>query len=340
MAKIAVLGAGGWGTALSVMCCKYGHNVSLWSPFEEEIENIRRDGEHVKLLTGVPVPPEINLSSSIGDLTGSDVFVLAVPSFAVRETARLLRGVLLDGDTVVNVAKGLEEVSLKRLSQVIGEELPGAKVVALSGPSHAEEVSRGVPTTVVAASKDRQAAVFVQDTFMNPTFRIYANPDIVGVELGGALKNIIALAAGICDGLSLGDNAKAALMTRGITEMARLGVALGGNSQTFAGLTGIGDLIVTCTSIHSRNHRAGVYIGQGMTAAQAIEKVGMTVEGYSTTHTAYILAQKTGIEMPIVNECYHVLFENKDPNNAIRDLMRRSKKHEIEDAWVEEIRWE
>ena len=340
MAKIAVLGAGGWGTALSIMCCKNGHKVGLWSPFETEIEQIRRDGEHRKLLPGVPVPVEIGLTSAIEDLKGSDVYILAVPSFAVRETAAKLRGILCKSDIVVNVAKGLEDKSLKRLSQVIAEELPEARVVALSGPSHAEEVSRGVPTTVVAASKDRKAALYVQDTFMNPRFRIYSNPDIVGVELGGALKNIIALASGICDGLSLGDNAKAALMTRGITEMARLGMAMGGSPQTFAGLTGIGDLIVTCTSVHSRNHRAGVFIGQGMTAQQAIEKVGMTVEGYSTTHAAYRLAEKAGIEMPIVNECYHVLYEGKSPVQAISDLMMRQKKHEIEEAWVADIRWE
>jgi glycerol-3-phosphate dehydrogenase (NAD(P)+) len=337
MSKIVVLGAGGWGTALAIMCYKYGHDVSLWSPFEEELENLRRDGENKKLLPGVALAPEINLTSDVGAARDADLVVLAVPSFAVRQTAKRLAGVVCDGKVIVNVAKGLEEDTLKRLSQVVSEELPQARIVALSGPSHAEEVSRNVPTTVVAASKDKSAAIFVQDILMNPTFRIYVNPDIIGVELGGALKNIIALAAGVCDGLGLGDNTKAALMTRGITEMARLGVALGGSAQTFAGLTGIGDLIVTCTSMHSRNRRAGIYIGEGLTAEAAIKKVGMTVEGYKTTHAAYLLARKAKIEMPIVDECYQVLFENKDPYKAISDLMQRKKKHEIEEAWFADV---
>lgn len=333
MSKIAILGSGGWGTALAIMCNSCGHNVALWSFSKEEIEAIRRDGEHKKLLPGVPVPAEIKLTSDISIAAGADIVVLAVPSFAVRQTARRISDIIAPGQIVVNVAKGLEEDSLKRLSQVIGEELPKAQIVVLSGPSHAEEVSRGIPTAVVAASVSDEAACVVQETFMNPNFRIYVSTDVVGVELGGALKNIIALAAGICDGLKLGDNTKAALMTRGITEMARLGVACGGIAQTFSGLTGIGDLIVTCTSMFSRNRRAGIYIGEGLTPQEAIEKVGMTVEGYKTTHAAYILAKQFGVEMPIVNECYHVLFEGKNPVDAIRDLMQRTKKHEIEDLW-------
>jgi glycerol-3-phosphate dehydrogenase (NAD(P)+) len=339
MSRIAVLGSGGWGTALSVMCRACGHDVSLWSPFEAELEAIRRDGEHKKLLPGVPVPPTIKLTTDAGIAAGADIVVLAVPSFAVRETARSLSGVLAPGQIVVNVGKGLEEDSLKRLSQVIGEELPDARTVVLSGPSHAEEVSRGIPTAIVAASVCKEAANAVQETFMNPNFRIYINSDVVGVELGAALKNVIALAAGVCDGLKLGDNTKAALMTRGITEMARLGVAMGAVAQTFGGLSGIGDLIVTCTSVHSRNRRAGIYIGEGLPVKKAIEKVGMTVEGYKTTHAAYRLSHEAGVEMPIVSECYHVLYEGKDPKEAISDLMQRKKKHEIEDLWLPGTSW-
>lgn len=333
MSNISILGAG-WGTAFAIMCVNYGHNVSLWSPFKEEIETIKRDGENKKLLPGVKVPTQINLTNDISIVKDADIIVFATPSFAIRQTAKLVKEYINPNIIITCIAKGLEEDSLKRLSEVLEEELPSNKIVVLSGPSHAEEVSRGVPTTVVVASKDKDAALLVQDTFMNPTFRIYANPDVIGVELGGALKNCIALAAGICDGLKLGDNTKAALMTRGISEMARLGVAMGGNSKTFAGLSGIGDLIVTCTSMHSRNRRAGILIGEGMTAKQAIEAIGMTVEGYRTTHAAYELAKKINIEMPIVNEIYKVLYEDKKPNQAIKDLMGREKKHENEDQWL------
>lgn len=334
MSAIVVLGAGGWGTALAVMSARFGHRVTLWSPFEKDIAALRRDGENRRLLPGVALPPALALTTGLAPAGEADAVVMAVPSFAVRQTAARLRGVLPAGGVVVNVAKGLEEGSLLRMSQVIGQELPGARVVVLSGPSHAEEVSRGVPTAVVAASSDPAPARRVQDMLMNPTFRIYVGTDVVGVELGGALKNVIALAAGVCDGLGLGDNTKAALMTRGITEMARLGAAMGGSPQTFAGLTGIGDLIVTCTSRHSRNRRAGLFIGQGLTAPQAVEKVGMTVEGYHTTRAAHELAARMGVDMPIVSECYRVLFEGKNPRQAIGELMRRQKKHEIEDAWV------
>lgn len=338
MSKIAVYGSGGWGTALSVMCCGAGHSVSLWSPFPQELEDIRRDGEHKRLLPGVRVPAEICLTGNDDIARGADLVVFAVPSFAVRQTAKRIAPHIAPGQVVVNVAKGLEEDSLKRLSQVLGEEIPDARVVVLSGPSHAEEVSRGIPTAVAAASASAEAAMLAQDTFMGPNFRIYVNSDMVGVELGGALKNSIALAAGICDGLGLGDNTKAALMTRGIAEMARLGTAMGGAPETFAGLTGIGDLIVTCTSMHSRNRRAGIFIGEGLSAQQAIEKVGMTVEGYKTTHAAYQLAGKAGVEMPIVTECYRILFEGKEPRSAISDLMGRAKKHELEDAWSPDMK--
>lgn len=260
--------------------------------------------------------------------------IIAVPSFAVRTIAKKIKSAVNPKAIVINVAKGFEQETLKCISEILDEELPDNKNVILSGPSHAEEVSRGVPTTVVAASKNREAAEFVQEHLMNPTFRIYVNDDVVGVELGGAIKNIIALAVGISDGLQLGDNAKAALMTRGITEMARLGVMLGGKAETFAGLSGIGDLIVTCTSMHSRNRRAGILIGQGKTAAQAIEEVGMTVEGYVSSKCAYQLSQRVGIEMPIINEIYYVLYENKSAKEAVKDLMGRSKKHEAEEIWL------
>lgn len=335
MAKIGVLGAGGFGIALSVMCNKMGHEVTLWSAFPAEITEIIRDGQNLRLLPKVKIPQEIKLTSNIEDLQGNDLIILAVPSFAVRETAHKLQPYMGEGSVLATVAKGLEDQSHKRLSEVIAEELPQCKIVVISGPSHAEEVATGVPTTVVAASSSRQAAEHVQDLLMNPTLRIYVNDDIKGVEYGGALKNVIALAAGICDGQKLGDNSKAALMTRGITEIARLGVALGANHETFGGLSGIGDLIVTCTSMHSRNRRAGVFIGQGNTARQALEKVGMTVEGYLATKAAYELSKSVDVEMPIVEQCYLVLYKNKSPKKAIADLMGRPKRHESETIWLQ-----
>lgn len=335
MAKIGVLGAGGFGIALSVMCNKMGHRVTMWSAFPAEITAIIRDGQNLQLLPKVKIPKEIGLTTEIADVQGSDLIILAVPSFAIRETARKLAPYVSQGALVSTVAKGLEAKSYKRLSQVIAEELPGCQTVVISGPSHAEEVARGVPTTVVAASQNRAAAEAVQDLLMNPTLRIYVNDDVAGVEYGGALKNVIALAAGVCDGLKLGDNSKAALMTRGITEIARLGVAMGASFETFGGLSGVGDLIVTCTSMHSRNRRAGIFIGQGNTARQALEKVGMTVEGYLATKTAYELSREVGVEMPIVEECYQVLYQDKSPKKAISDLMGRPRRHESESIWLQ-----
>lgn len=333
MSEIAVLGSGGWGTALAILCCDCGYDVSMWSPFEEEINYLSTKREHTKLLPGVHIPERIDITGDINIVKNAEIIIFAVPSFAVRDTAKRLKGIIKPNQIIVNVAKGLEESSYKRLSVVIKEELPEACVVVLSGPSHAEEVSRGIPTAVVVASDSAEAAAKVQSAIMCPTFRVYLSTDVVGVELGASLKNVIALAAGICDGLKLGDNTKAALMTRGITEMARLGVACGGKAQTFSGLTGIGDLIVTCTSMHSRNRRAGIFIGEGNSAEEAIKKVGMTVEGYKTCSAAYKLAKEKNVEMPIVNECYEVLFKGKDAKDAIRDLMGRNKKQEIEDLW-------
>lgn len=262
------------------------------------------------------------------------MIILAVPSFALKEVLEKYGGFIGNGKTIVNVSKGIDEDSLLRLSQIIKKELnKNENIVVLSGPSHAEEVARGMPTTLVAASESLRAAEYVQETLTNPDFRIYTNSDVIGVEIGGALKNIIALATGVCDGLKLGDNTKAALMTRGLTEMARLGVAMGANKDTFAGLSGLGDLIVTCTSMHSRNRRCGILIGEGVPAEEAVKKIGMTVEGYHATKTAYKLAKKFNVEMPITHQCYKILFENRKPMDSIKMLMQRPSNHEGESSW-------
>lgn len=338
MAEIAVMGSGGWGSAMAVMLSRHGHKVTLWSKFEKEIESLSAAREN-PLLKGVPFPHELSLTSDINCATRADIVILAVPSFAVRETARSLKGKISDSQVVVNIAKGLEESSLKRLSEVICDELPSVNLAVMSGPSHAEEVGRGIPTTNVVSSRQRWVAEKVQDAFMNPVFRIYTTPDIVGVELGASLKNVVAICAGICDGMGFGDNTKAALMTRGISEIARLGVALGACSETFAGLSGIGDLIVTCTSMHSRNRRAGILIGKGMPVGEALKEINMVVEGYVTAKAAYNLARTAGVDMPIVNEAYKVLYEGKNHKAAIYDLMTRSKKHEVEEIWVKANNW-
>lgn len=333
MAKIVVAGAGGWGTALAIMAYNSSHDVSLFSVFPHEAEMLARDRENMDLLKGVKIPSAIHITSDANCVSGADLIILAVPSFAVRDTAALLRPFLKDGIVIANASKGMEEGTFLRMTQVIMEECPEAIAVALSGPSHAEEVARGVPTSVVASSTCDAAAEFVQDMLISPVFRVYVNTDIIGVELGGTLKNIIALAIGVCDGMSMGDNAKAALMTRGLTEIARLGVAMGARAETFAGLTGIGDLVVTCTSMHSRNRRAGILIGEGVHPADAVKLIGM-VEGYHATHTAYGLAQKYGVQMPITEQCYQVLFENKDTSQAVLELMDRPKCKEMEPIWL------
>lgn len=330
MANITVLGSGGWGTALAVMLAKNGHTVSLWSVFEEEIETLRRDREHKKLLPGVPIPESVTLTSDPACAVGRDLVIFAVPSFAVRSTATRFRELLAPGALITNVAKGFEPETLKFLTQVLAEELPDTRIVALSGPSHAEEVGRGMPTTIVSASSDLQAAEAVQDIVMNDTLRIYTNPDPVGVELSGALKNVIALCAGICDGMGYGDNTRAALMTRGLNEIARLGVAMGGQLTTFSGLAGIGDLIVTCTSVHSRNHRFGILVGQGVAVQEALEQVGMTVEGYHAAKAAHALGQKYGVSLPIIEMCYRILYEDYPSQKAVGKLMERPKRSEVE----------
>lgn len=322
MANITILGSGGWGTALAVMANRHGHTVTLWSPFEHEIALIRRHGQHKKLLPDIPVDPSIHLTCDMREISNADLVILAVPSFAIASTAAQMRPYLSEDTVVANAGKGIEESTYRRFTQVIEDALPGVAAVALSGPSHAEEVGRGIPTVVVSASRNAAAAKRVQELLMNPTFRIYTSEDVIGVELGGALKNVIALAAGICDGLGMGDNTKAALMTRGLAEIARLGTKLGADPATFGGLSGMGDLIVTCGSMHSRNRRAGMLIGSGLSPAEAVQRVG-TVEGYLVAGTAFRLADKMGVEMPIAETCYRICYENYPPEQAVTALMTR-----------------
>lgn len=333
--KITVLGSGGWGTALALVLLENGHDVTLWSYSAKEIQVIRETGEN-PLLKGVKIPENLKLTDDMNVVSECGAVVMATPSFAVRTTAKRLAGLVKEGTVLVSVSKGIEKDTSLRLSQVIesevGEKCP---VVVLSGPSHAEEVGRCVPTAVVSAGKCRTATELVQDLFMNQRFRVYSSPDVVGVELGAALKNVIALCAGCCDGMGYGDNTKAMLMTRGLTEIARLGVALGASKETFAGLTGVGDLIVTCTSMHSRNRRCGILIGQGMPVEQAVKEIGAVVEGYYAAATAKLLADKVGVEMPIAQAAYEVFYEGKDVREVIPELMSRSKKHEIEENWLQ-----
>lgn len=333
MAKISILGAGGWGTALAIAACEKGHRPLLWTPFIDEAAHILGFREHEKLLPGVPIPEDVGVTTALSNTRESAITIMAVPSQAVRETARQLRDKVKDPGIVVSVSKGIEAGSYLRMSQVLAQELPGERVCVLSGPSHAEEVARGVPTSVVVASTDKQAAETVQEALMSRTFRIYTQEDMVGVELGGALKNIIAVAAGICDGLGLGDNTKAALLTRGLTEIARLGVSLGAKENTFAGLAGIGDLVVTCTSMHSRNRRFGILVGKGTAPSEALAQVG-TVEGYHAVKTAWELAKQQGVEMPITEQCYHVLYEGCSAREAIGHLMGRPGRMERDSSWL------
>lgn len=335
MAKFTILGMGGFGLALAVMLNNFGHEVTVWSAFKQEIDDIIRDGENRQKLPGVKVSSEIVLTDDIGSVADAEIVIFGIPTRKVREVAKKAAPYIKPETVVVNTGKGLEDGTLKRMSEVLGEEIPNNPIVVLSGPSHAEEVALGMPTTVVASSAEKKYADYIQSVMSNNTFRIYINDDIIGCELGGSLKNVIALCAGICDGMGFGDNTKAALMTRGITEIARLGVALGGKSETFAGLTGIGDLIVTCTSMHSRNRRAGMLIGQGITPEEAIDRVG-TVEGYLCTKAAYALAQKMGVDMPITEQCNSVLFKGTSAKIAVSNLMGRPKRHESEIVWMEQ----
>ena len=331
--KITVLGSGAWGTALSLVLLENGHQVTLWSYTREESQTLRDNHEN-PMLKGVPLPDTLALTDDMACVKGCGLVVLATPSFAVRTTAAKLKDLVDPGTILVSVSKGIEKDTSLRLSQVIEEEI-GDKcpVVVLSGPSHAEEVGRRIPTGVVAAASDRAVAEQVQDLFMNHRFRVYTSDDKVGTELCAALKNIIALCAGCCDGMGCGDNTKALLMTRGLAEMARLGVALGGRKETFTGLAGVGDLIVTCTSMHSRNRRCGILIGQGKGVQEAIREVGAVVEGYYAAASARVLAQKTGVDMPIAQAAYEVLYEGRDVRGVVADLMTRSKRSELEESW-------
>ena len=332
--KITVLGSGGWGTALAILLLDNGNDVTLWSFLEKEAAVLRETREN-PMLKGVPLPEELNITTSMDVLKDSELVVMATPSFAVRETARKAAPLLRDGAVVVSVGKGIEKDTALCLTQIIEEELGGkGKVVALSGPSHAEEVGRRVPTGCVAASEDQAAAELVQDVFMSPRFRVYTNSDVLGVELGAALKNVLALCCGISDGMGLGDNTKALLMTRGMTEMARLGVALGGRKDSFTGLAGVGDLIVTCCSMHSRNRRCGILIGQGKDVQEAMKEVGATVEGYYAALSAHQLARKAGVEMPICESAYRVLYEGQSVRDVIGALMNRDKRREVDESWI------
>jgi len=331
-AKIAVVGAGSWGTALATVLERKGVSLNLWIREEDLLETIRNTRENELYLPGVKLGDNINPTGDMEQcIHGCEAIVFSVPSHVVGSVVRTIAPFVKPEQRIINVAKGLDPGTLRRLSEVIKEALPQNRVAAMSGPSHAEEVGRGVPTTVVAASPDREMAEYVQDLFMAPAFRVYTNPDIIGVEMGGALKNVVALGAGISDGRGDGDNTKAALMTRGIVEIARLGVKMGAKAATFAGLSGIGDLIVTCTSMHSRNRRAGIQIGQGKTLDEVLAGTRMVVEGVKATQAAYELSMLHGVEMPITSEIYKVLFEGADVKKSVENLMMRSKTHESEE---------
>ncbi|PWA12383.1 NAD(P)H-dependent glycerol-3-phosphate dehydrogenase [Pueribacillus theae] len=335
MKKIAVLGAGSWGTALAIVLADNGYNVSVWTRRPEQALEITGQKTNKKYLPGINLPENITANTKMEDvINGVDTIVLVTPTLSMREVLPKLNEKLQNPVTIIHASKGIEPDSLKRISEIIEEEVEEKhlkSVVVLSGPSHAEEVSLRQPTTVTVSSKDKQACEDAQDLFINNYFRVYTNQDIIGVEIGGALKNIIALGAGISDGLGHGDNSKAALMTRGLAEITRLGGQLGANPLTFAGLTGIGDLIVTCTSTHSRNWRAGYAIGQGKKLDEVLSGMGMAVEGVRTTLAASQLAERYGVSMPITSELYKVLFKNKNPKHAVDDLMKRDRTHEVED---------
>jgi len=329
--KIAILGSGSWGTAIAITLNGKGHGVVVWDRNKEHIDQIRETRENQFSLPGIKIDEEIIFTDDIEiGIKTADIVILAVASQGLRSTLQRIKPELMKDKIIVNVSKGIEIGTLKRMSELVEEFFPDNSFVALSGPSHAEEVSREMPTTLVAASENLELAELIQDLFITERLRVYTNTDVCGVEIGASLKNVIALGAGISDGLGYGDNAKAALMTRGIVEIARLGEAMNADVNTFTGLTGIGDLIVTCTSMHSRNRRCGILIGEGMKMNDAVKKIGMVVEGIYTTKSAFELAQKYGVDMPIVSELYNVLYENHDVRKSVNNLMTRLKKHEME----------
>ena len=333
MAEIGIIGAGSWGTALAVVLHNNGHQVTIWSIVKAEIDMLNEKREHIDKLPGVKLPEDMKFETDLETtIKGKDFLVLAVPSPYTRSTAHMMKAFVAQDQIIVNVAKGIEETTLMTLSDIIEEEIPQAIVAVLSGPSHAEEVGRGIPTTIVVGAKSKANAEYIQNLFMSDVFRVYTSPDVQGIELGAALKNVVALAAGIADGLGYGDNTKAALITRGIAEIGRLGLAMGCKYETFAGLSGIGDLIVTCASKHSRNRKAGMLIGQGYTMDEAMNEVKMIVEGVYSAKAAIALSKKYQVSMPIIEQVNLVLFENKPADEAVKDLMFRDKRSELSDS--------
>lgn len=336
MAKVGVIGAGSWGCALASVLERNGHQVTVWSIVEQEISMLKEKHEHIEKLPGVKLAETITFTCSLQEaIEGMDLLVLAVPSPYTRSTAKSMAPYIGEGQIIVSVAKGIEEKSLMTLSDIIEEEIPAADVAVLCGPSHAEEVGAKLPTTLVAGAKTKKTAEYVQGIFMNEVFRVYTSPDVLGMELGGALKNVIALAAGMADGLGYGDNTKAALITRGIAEIGRLAVKMGASIETINGLTGMGDLIVTCASRHSRNRKAGMLIGQGYTMQQAMDEVKMVVEGVYSAKAAIALGEKYQVSMPIIEQVNEVLFADKTAKDAVKELMLRDKRAEHQD-----LKWE
>lgn len=332
MANISIIGAGSWGTALAVLLHNNGHNVTMWSAVPAEVEMLRNDRQ-LASLPGVVLDDSVEITDNLeAAMKDRDILVLAVASSYIRVTAKRMKEFLKDGQIIVNVAKGVEEDTLFTMSEVISSELPTADVAVLSGPSHAEEVGKGMPTTIVVGAKTRETAEFIQQSFTSPVFRVYTSPDIKGIELGAALKNVIALAAGIADGLGYGDNTKAALITRGIAEITRLGTKMGCKAETFSGLSGIGDLIVTCASMHSRNRRAGILLGKGMQLDEVIKEVKMVVEGVYSAKAALKLSREYDVDMPIIEQINMVLFEGKSAAEAVKDLMLRDSRVENKDT--------
>lgn len=335
MAKISVIGSGGWGIALTILLHKNGHDLTIWSFDKKEAEELKKTRQNKTKLPNILLPEDVKVTDDLKEaVDDKDILILAVPSKAIRSVSKSLKNIIKDNQIVVNVAKGLEEDTLETMTDIIEEELKdkNPKVAVLSGPSHAEEVGRGIPTTCVVSAHNKELTLYLQNIFMNPSFRVYTSPDMLGVEIGGALKNVIALAAGIADGLNYGDNTKAALITRGIKEISALGVAMGGEQSTFYGLTGLGDLIVTCASMHSRNRRAGILLGQGKTLDEAVKEVNMVVEGVYSAKSALMAAKKYNVEIPIIEQVNAVLFENKNAAEAVNELMIRDKKLEIQ-SW-------
>ena len=329
MAKVGVIGAGSWGIALAKLLRTNGNEVMVWSIVEEEVAMLRREHEHIDKLPGVKLPEDVLFTTDLKEaIVGKEFLILAVPSVFTRSTAKSMAGYVTEGQIIVCVAKGIEEDTLMTISNVTEQEIPCADVAVMCGPSHAEEVGIGLPTTVVAGAKTESTAKKIQDLFMNEVFRVYISPDILGIELGGSLKNVIALAAGVADGMGYGDNTKAALITRGIAEISRLGVKMGGAAETFGGLAGIGDLIVTCASVHSRNRKAGYLMGQGRTMQEAMDEVKMVVEGVYSAKAAAKLGKKYQVSLPIIEEVNKVLFEDKSPKEAVNELMLRVGKAE------------